>query len=219
MKLCLTAGEPGDASQLGDQCPVTGQLLWERGEGGSVSKQHCQPHLGSTASILGLIELLVSLANHRERTGYEPVHLSGVFHWSWVTELFTYYWQGLRCHHLSALHHVVFTQPRTYPAFSLLSLLSLPVRRLHCLGFSTCVLSCFSCVRLFVTLWIVAFQAPLPMGFSRQEYWVGCHFFCQRIFLNQGLNLCLLCLLHWQATLSLVPPGNDISIAYIWMEA
>ena len=26
-------------------------------------------------------------------------------------------------------------------------------------------------VRLFVTPWTVAYQAPLPMGFSRQEYW------------------------------------------------
>ena len=25
-------------------------------------------------------------------------------------------------------------------------------------------------VRLFVTAWIVAYQAPLSMGFSRQEY-------------------------------------------------
>lgn len=72
--------ESGDASQLGDQCPATGQLLWERGEGDSVSKQHCLPHLGSTASILGLIELLVNLTNHRESDRYEPVHLSGVFH-------------------------------------------------------------------------------------------------------------------------------------------
>ena len=28
-------------------------------------------------------------------------------------------------------------------------------------------------VRLFVTLWTVAYQAPLSMGFSRQEYWNG----------------------------------------------
>ena len=28
-------------------------------------------------------------------------------------------------------------------------------------------------VRLFVTPWIVAYQAPLSMGFSRQEYWSG----------------------------------------------
>ena len=31
----------------------------------------------------------------------------------------------------------------------------------------------FSCVRLFVTLWAVAHQASLSMGFSRQEYWRG----------------------------------------------
>ena len=31
--------------------------------------------------------------------------------------------------------------------------------------------SCFSCVQLFVTPWMVACQAPLSMGFSRQEYW------------------------------------------------
>ena len=30
-----------------------------------------------------------------------------------------------------------------------------------------------SCVRLFVTLWTAAHQAPLPMGLSRQEYWSG----------------------------------------------
>ena len=28
-------------------------------------------------------------------------------------------------------------------------------------------------VRLFVTPWTAAHQAPLPMGFSRQEYWSG----------------------------------------------
>ena len=33
------------------------------------------------------------------------------------------------------------------------------------------VLSHFSCVWLLVRPWTVARQAPLPMGFSRQEYW------------------------------------------------
>ena len=28
-----------------------------------------------------------------------------------------------------------------------------------------------SCVRLFVTPWTVAHQAPLSVGFPRQEYW------------------------------------------------
>ena len=36
-----------------------------------------------------------------------------------------------------------------------------------------CVLSCFSCVQLFATLWTVAHQASLSMRFSRQEYWSG----------------------------------------------
>ena len=36
-----------------------------------------------------------------------------------------------------------------------------------------CMLSCFNRVRLLVTLWTVAQQAPLSMGFSRQEYWSG----------------------------------------------
>ena len=35
------------------------------------------------------------------------------------------------------------------------------------------VLSHFSHVWLFVTLWIVACQAPLSVGFYRQEYWSG----------------------------------------------
>ena len=36
-----------------------------------------------------------------------------------------------------------------------------------------CMLSRFSCVRLFVTLWTAACQAPLSMAFSKQEYWSG----------------------------------------------
>ena len=38
-------------------------------------------------------------------------------------------------------------------------------------SFSFCAM--LSCVRLFETLWIVARQAPLSMGLSRQEYWSG----------------------------------------------
>ena len=35
------------------------------------------------------------------------------------------------------------------------------------------VLSHFSHGRLFAILWAVTYQAPLSMGFSRQEYWSG----------------------------------------------
>ena len=61
------------------------------------------------------------------------------------------------------------------------------------------VLSCFSRVQLFVTLWIVACQAPLSMGFSRQQYWSRLPCPPPWIFQTQELNPCLLCLLHWQA--------------------
>ena len=49
---------------------------------------------------------------------------------------------------------------------------SLPLD-LHVYLAHACVLGHFSCVRLSVTLWIVARQAPLSMGFSRQAYWSG----------------------------------------------
>ena len=38
------------------------------------------------------------------------------------------------------------------------------------------VLSNFRRIRLFVTPWTVAHQAPLSMEFSRQEYWNGLPF-------------------------------------------
>ena len=39
-----------------------------------------------------------------------------------------------------------------------------------------CMLSRFSGVQLFATLWTVALQAPRFMGFSRQEHWSGLPF-------------------------------------------
>ena len=53
-------------------------------------------------------------------------------------------------------------------------------------------------VQLCVTPRTVAHQAPLSMGFSRQETGVGCHALLQGIFLTQGSHLCLLGLLQWQ---------------------
>ena len=40
--------------------------------------------------------------------------------------------------------------------------------------------------------WTVACQAPLSMEFSRQEYWMGCHFLLQGIFPTKGSNAGLL---------------------------
>ena len=38
------------------------------------------------------------------------------------------------------------------------------------------LLSRFSQIHFFVTLWTVVLQTPLSMGFSRQEYWSGLPF-------------------------------------------
>ena len=56
----------------------------------------------------------------------------------------------------------------------------------------TCVISH---VQLCVVACAVALQAPLSMGFLRQEYWMVCHFLHQSIVSVQGLNPCPL---HWQ---------------------
>ena len=57
------------------------------------------------------------------------------------------------------------------------------------------MLSCFSCVWLFETLWIVAHQAPLSMGFSRQEYTPSSK--GSSWSLRDWIHIS--CLLHWQA--------------------
>jgi len=71
-----------------------------------------------------------------------------------------------------------------------------------------CVLSHFNHVQLFETLWTVALQAPLSMGFSRQEYWSGLPCPPPGDFLTQGLNPSLQHLLHWQ--------GGFFAISATW---
>ena len=65
----------------------------------------------------------------------------------------------------------------------------------------------FSCVELFVTLWMVGHQTPLSMKFSRQKYWSkfpspppGGSFWPKD-------ETCVSCFLHWQVgSLPLVSP-------------
>ena len=79
------------------------------------------------------------------------------------------------------------------------------------------MLSHFSHVWLFATLWTIARQAPLSMGFSRQDYWSGLPCPPPRIFPTQGLNPCLLCLLHWQeSSLPLAPSGKPLSLSTLF---
>ena len=64
-----------------------------------------------------------------------------------------------------------------------------------------CMPSHLSHVQLFATVWTVACQ----------NTGVGCDALLQEIFLIQGLNPCLLSLLHWQeGSLSLVPPEKQV---------
>ena len=67
--------------------------------------------------------------------------------------------------------------------------------------------SLFSCVRLFVTPWTIAHQAPLTMEFSRQEHWSGLPF---------PLPGNLLCLLHWQTGCYLGATWKAITWAMDW---
>ena len=61
----------------------------------------------------------------------------------------------------------------------------------------------------FATPWTIALQAPLSMDSPGKNIGVGCHSLLQGIFLTQGSNWHLLCLLHRQAaSLPLAPPGK-----------
>ena len=67
---------------------------------------------------------------------------------------------------------------------------------------SVCVCVCVQSlyrVQLFVTLWTVAHQTPLSMGFSRQEYWSGLSLLSPEDLPAPGIQTtCLPSLLHWQ---------------------
>ena len=56
------------------------------------------------------------------------------------------------------------------------------------------MLSHFSCVQLFATLWTVVPQPFLSVGFSRQEYWGGLPCSLQGIFRTPERNPCGSCI-------------------------
>jgi len=88
-----------------------------------------------------------------------------------------------------------------------------------CVCVCVCILSCFSHVRFFVTQWTVACQAPLSMGFYRQEYWCGLPFPSLGDLpdpLTQGSNLPFLCLLYYRWVLYLWATGKP---AYMYISS
>ena len=56
----------------------------------------------------------------------------------------------------------------------------------HCVW--GCVCAMLSHVRLFGTSWRVAYQAPLSLGFPRQEYWSGLSFASPGDLPNPGME-------------------------------
>ena len=62
-----------------------------------------------------------------------------------------------------------------------------------------CVLSCFNRVWLCATPWTASHQAPLSMGFSRQEYWNGLPFPSPEDLPNPGIQSGSHIYLHQQA--------------------
>ena len=72
-----------------------------------------------------------------------------------------------------------------------------------------CVLSHISYVWLFANLWTVACEAPLSMGFSRQEHWCKLSFSPPGDLPDPGVKLHFLCFLNWQvSSLPLVLSGK-----------
>ena len=73
-----------------------------------------------------------------------------------------------------------------------------------------CVLSCFSCVQLFVTPQTVTHQAPLCMEFSRQEYWSGLPCPPPGDHLNGGIKWLTHVSCIGSRVLPLGPSGHDV---------
>ena len=61
-----------------------------------------------------------------------------------------------------------------------------------------CCVCVLSHVQLFAAPWTVACLLFCPWNYLDKNTGEGCHSLLQGIFLTQGLNLHLLCLLHWQ---------------------
>ena len=76
------------------------------------------------------------------------------------------------------------------------------------------VLSRFSHVWLFAILWTVVCQAPLSMGFSRQEYWSGLPCLPPGDLPGPGIEPGLLHLLHWQEGSSQLAPPQKPSLSF-----
>ena len=91
-----------------------------------------------------------------------------ILHWKWKTEWLYDYRMFISA--LIFYHHECMADWGLWLAAAA----RLHKRVSHCILIAcVCVWSCFSRVWLFTTPWSVASQAPLSMGFLRQEHWSG----------------------------------------------
>ena len=119
-------------------------------------------HKGTWYSLLGLSSFVVII----------PIHLCTVRSVIFSTSLLcSNYWNIITWCHLALTWHKFIIYIVILPLF--LFFFTLSQDKVEHWGMPTCVLSCFCHVRLFVTLWTIAHQVPLSLGFSRQEYWSG----------------------------------------------
>ena len=83
------------------------------------------------------------------------------------------------------------------------------------------MLSCFSHVQLYTTLWTAACQAPLSIGFSREEYWSGLPCPSPGNLPDSGIKPASLMSPALTGSLPLVPPGEpDIrkAVSQFWLQ-
>ena len=79
---------------------------------------------------------------------------------------------------------------------------------------------CLAATVVSDSLWLHGLQPATllyPWDSPGKNSGVDCRALLQGIFLTQGLHMCLLCLLHWQAgSLPLVPPGKPLNTPHLW---
>ena len=92
-----------------------------------------------------------------------------------------------------------------------------------------CMLSHFSHVWFFATLWTIAHKAPLSMGFSRQKYWSGLSCLSPEDLLDTGIKpVSLVCpslagrffyhQCHLRSPRSVIREGNGNPLQYSCLE-
>ena len=147
------------------------------------------------ARILEWVPFPFSRESSQPRDRTQVSHIVGRFFTSWATQVKP---KNTGVGSLSLLQEIFPTQESNWGLLYCRQILY----QLSYQG-SPCALF-FRPVWLFVTLWTVAWWAPLSIGLSRQEYWSGLPCLPPGILLTQGSNPCVSCFLLHLASLHLL---------------